>query len=95
MYLYGGLHVNLTGGSVPIDDLWSYNIGTDTWTQLNITNPISPARASSAVVALNEGSPNNRILLFGGYYVQGGTTVVLSNDLWILEELTRKFISVQ
>jgi len=86
MYLYGGLHVNLEAGSVPLDDLWKYNIAEDQWTQLNITNGISPTRASSAVVALNNSV--NQILLFGGYYLQGGTTVVLANDLWILEEVS-------
>jgi len=76
----------LEAGSVPLDDLWKYNIAEDQWTQLNITNGISPTRASSAVVALNNSV--NQILLFGGYYLQGGTTVVLANDLWILEEVS-------
>jgi len=90
MYLYGGLHVDLVAGSTPTEDLWTYNIVTDTWVLQNITNSIGQARVSSAVVALNTGSANNRILLFGGYYISGSTAVIL-NDLWILEQLARTY----
>lgn len=90
MYLYGGGYQSPLGTiQETLQDLWTYNIVTDTWVQQTITNQISPARYASAVAALNN-QPQKRILVFSGYYVSGASYSFTGNDLWILEEVSGK-----
>ena len=81
MYLYGGLDNN---GNI-LQDLWKYNISTDTWTQMTLSGSISPAPVGCAVEALSE-SATKRILVYGGWYYVKGFKQQPSNDLWLLQE---------
>jgi len=83
MYVYGGV-----ADGTFLSDLWKYDIATNTWSQMTVTNTITPARAGSAVQALSQ-SAKKRIVVFAGYYLGGpigATTVLTGNDLWVLEE---------
>jgi len=56
-----------------LDDLWEYNITTDTWTQLS-SGP--SARYDHTITYYNNGS-GNKMLLFGGYDKSNAL-----NELW-------------
>jgi len=69
MLVFGGY----TGASW-VNDLWSYNISSNTWVQLNPPNPLPSARAGHTAVYV---SSSNSMLVFGGY--NGASWL---NDLW-------------
>lgn len=86
MYLYGGESLPLAF----LDDLWKYDITTDTWTQMTVVGNISPTRIGSAVEALSQ-SATKRIVVFAGSYANfsdplNPVIVFPGNDLWMLEE---------
>lgn len=77
--LYGGL--TLTGS---LDDLWEYDIVTDSWTQLNISTPIAQPRLGATVAGFVSPSTNlRRIVMFGGSYavVSGSNYSIVSRYL--------------
>ena len=51
MYIYGG-----EGENGALDDLWSYNVTTNTWQQEEISGPRPPARHGQATTQLPTGS---------------------------------------
>jgi len=81
MYLYGGLDNN---GNI-LQDLWKYNISTNSWTQMTLSGSISPAPIGCAVEALSQ-SATKRILVYGGWHYNSKFKQVLTNDLWLLQE---------
>lgn len=79
-YMLGGQTV--LGGT--LSDLWRYDIRDDSWEELEITNAIDPPRFGSAVAALSH-TPTRGILVFSGWYVDGGA-VSAGADLWLLSQ---------
>ena len=75
----------LFGGSVydlqPIDDTWSYDFNTNTWTEMN--PPMSPPARQYFSMAYD--SESDRVLLFGGGdYTHGSMSeyTILYDDTW-------------
>jgi hypothetical protein len=73
MIMYAGQN-----NSGPLDDIWSLDLDTNTWTQLNPTTKPS-ARYFSPVVY---DSKNNRATMFGGQGLLGFNAEVWAFDLW-------------
>ena len=67
------------GGSVLLQDVWSYNPNDNTWTQAPSNSP-PPARKEHTAVTLDDG----RILIFGGL-LQGGS---YDNNTWLYDPST-------
>lgn len=73
MIMYAGQN-----NSGPLDDIWSLDLDTNTWTQFNpVTKP--SARYFSPVVY---DSKNNRVTMFGGQGLIGFNAEVWVFDLW-------------
>jgi N-acetylneuraminic acid mutarotase len=69
MLIFGGYNGN------DLNDLWSYNISSNNWTQLTPSNsPPSPRDGHTAIYV----STLNSMFIFGGY----PTNAILLNDLW-------------
>jgi Galactose oxidase, central domain len=77
MLLFGGADSNET----PFDDLWAYEFGRDTWSELKPTGPRPTARAWHAMAFDNEAGV---LVLFGG----GATRAEYTNELWIFDPRT-------
>ena len=73
MYLYGGESANFFYE----EDLWKYNVSTNTWTRMVVTNNITLARSGSAVQALSQ-SAKKRIVVFAGSYIDSGGVTTLA-----------------
>lgn len=72
IYVYGGfIKYNATS------DVYEYNIATNEWVKLSITEPIPPPRSSHACAYSNAES----MIIYGGLGKDGD----LLNDLWILD----------
>ncbi len=77
MLLFGGADSSET----PLDDLWAYDIGRDTWSELKPTGPRPAARAWHSMAFDNEAGI---LVLFGG----GRTRAEYTNEVWTLDPLT-------
>ena len=68
------------------NDLWAFDINTDTWEQLQPQGEVPPARTNSAMVYDPTG---DRMILFGGNTSNDGLRFTPLNDTWILDLETR------
>jgi N-acetylneuraminic acid mutarotase len=75
--LFGGA----TSTETPFDDLWAYDLGRDTWSQLKPTGPRPTARAWHAMAFDEE---TGMLVLFGG----GRTRDAYTNEVWTLDPRT-------
>ncbi len=67
--LFGGF----TGTYAPLNDTWTFDYGTDTWT--NVTTPVHPSARGVAVMAYDPVA--DKAILFGGFSITG-----LVADTW-------------
>ncbi len=72
--LFGGA----TGSSHQFGDTWAYDFDLNTWTNMNPAGGPSPRSAH----AMTYDAVADRVILFGGVNVGGGTTFVELNDTW-------------
>ena len=77
MLLFGGA----TSGEAPFDDLWAYDLGRDSWSELRPTGPRPRARAWHAMAFDNEAGV---LVLFGG----GPSRAQYTNEVWIFDPRT-------
>ena len=77
MLLFGGANLAET----PFDDLWAYDLGRDTWSELKPTGPRPTARAWHAMAFDNEAGV---LVLFGG----GRTRDNYTNEVWTFDPRT-------
>lgn len=75
--LFGGADSNET----PFDDLWAYDLGRDTWSELKPTGARPTARAWHAMAFDNEAGV---LVLFGG----GPTRAEYTNEVWTFDPRT-------
>jgi hypothetical protein len=92
----GGGGFDATSNVGSINDLWKYNISSDTWTWVGGSNTISAhgvygtlgVAAASNIPGARGGSmiwvdsSNNRVWLFGGGGLDSAGTPGFLNDLW-------------
>jgi N-acetylneuraminic acid mutarotase len=95
-WLIGGGGFDSTGNVGDINDLWKYNISSDTWTWVGGSNTVSAhgvygtlgVAAANNIPGAREGSiiwfdsSNNRVWLFGGGGLDSAGTQGNLNDLW-------------
>jgi N-acetylneuraminic acid mutarotase len=63
-----------------LDDTWSYDLGTNTWTELKPAGPVPPARRWHSLVYDPLGG---RVILFGGEHWDGSSQEYTRlNDTW-------------
>jgi hypothetical protein len=71
LYIYGGRNVS------PLDDMWEFDLATETWREIHYTSSIYPGpRSEPYLVSLKSGE----ILLFGGNTKSGPVS-----DLWVFD----------
>lgn len=76
LLLHGGRTREGTSGTYTVfDDLWAFDMATDTWTQLAEGGP--PARSNHTMVVAGD-----RLILFGGNDSDDGLTFGPLSDLW-------------
>jgi N-acetylneuraminic acid mutarotase len=75
LLLFGGLRYE-GNQAVALDDLWSYDAGTNMWTQLHPTGT-GPQGNNSAPMVYDPGT--GKVILFGGYGLADGS---YPSDLW-------------
>ena len=86
MVLFGGRYRAGTSGSYTLyDDVWAFDLATETWAEVT-TSGIGPsARVNGSMVY---DSTMDRLLLFGGNQEPSGMSYDSLNDLWELDLTT-------
>jgi hypothetical protein len=69
IYIYGGRYIS------HLDDMWRYDLATQTWDEIHFSSSTSPGSRSEAYLIPLESS--RKLLLFGGNSKNGPAT-----DLW-------------
>jgi N-acetylneuraminic acid mutarotase len=90
-YDTGSDAIILFGGDTfegPLDDTWSFDTDTQTWTEIT-TDPRPPARAYSGAASVTDGE----VVLFGGVNELPGQEAVYG-DTWILDTATQTWTEV-
>ena len=82
-YLFGGRYraEGATGDYTMYNDLWAFDVNTDTWTQIPHAGDIPSARGNTAMVY---DDLNDRLVLFGGSTSASGLSFTPQNDTYIL-----------
>jgi hypothetical protein len=81
LYIYGGRNVS------PLDDMWEFDLATETWREIYYTSSISPnPRSEPYLISLNSG----QMLLFGGNTKSGPVS-----DLWMFDIENQYVRSIQ
>jgi hypothetical protein len=84
MVLFGGRQ-RMSGGFgsyVNFNDVWTFDLASDTWTQL-VTTGTAPSTRSSAIIQYD--APRHRVILFGGNSSTSGLTLTGLGDTWALD----------
>lgn len=81
LYVYGGRYES------PLEDMWEFDLNTETWREIHHTSSTSPGpRSDPQIVALD----NDKILLFGGNTKSGPVS-----DLWEFDIENQYVIYIQ
>jgi len=93
-YLFGGRFrpEGSQGDYTLFNDLWAFDVATDTWEELSPTGDIPPARTNTGLV-YDEG--HNRLILFGGSTSTSGLTFLPQNDTYYLDLATLVWVKVE
>ena len=84
MVLFGGRQ-RMSGGFgsyVNFNDVWTFDLATDTWSEVPTTGT-APSARSSAIVQYD--APRNRLIVFGGNNSTSGLTLTGLGDTWALD----------
>jgi hypothetical protein len=84
VYLFGGrFRQQMNSGSYTVfDDLWSFDVNTDTWSVLQTSGEPPNARSNTAMVYDHV---NDRVILFGGSTSTSGLNFSPLSDTYILD----------
>jgi N-acetylneuraminic acid mutarotase len=82
MIIFGGRDRMPTGGYVNFNDVWAYELATDTWSEIAATGDAPPPRSSAAIAY--DGAAN-RIVVFGGNTSADGLVLTGTNDMYALD----------
>ncbi|HAA53148.1 MAG TPA: hypothetical protein DCE42_00235 [Myxococcales bacterium] len=90
MYLFGGRYrAEAASGSYEMyNDLWAFDVNTDTWTEVQTTGNKPFARSNSAMVY---DEFNDRLVLFGGNTSPSGLAFNALDDTYTLDLKTKKW----
>lgn len=83
--LYGGRLRAGFGAYTNFNDVWAFDLGTDTWEEIATTGE-PPTPASTPVVAYDE--INDRLIVFGGNVSEEGLTLTGTDELHALDLAT-------
>ena len=81
-----------SGNYTLFNDLWAFDVNTDTWTQLPTMGDTPSARGNSAMLY---DDINDRVLLFGGSTSPNGLSFAPQNDLYRLDLDTNTWTRIQ
>ena len=85
IYLFGGRfrpEEQMTGLYTMFNDIWAFDVNTDTWTQLETTGDGPSARGNTAMVY---DDINDRLVLFGGSTSPNGLNFTPQADTYFLD----------
>jgi hypothetical protein len=86
MLLFGGrTRAGTTGLYTNFNDVWAFDLATDTWNEITTTG--TPPSARSSAVAVYD-APRDRLIVFGGNTSTDGATYVATNDVMELDLAT-------
>ena len=91
MYVHGGRSREGTSGTYTLyDDLWSYDLATDAWTQVETTGGGPSARSMHGAVVVGD-----HLVVFGGSTSPSGLSYAPQDDVWVLDTQTRVWTEME
>lgn len=94
IYLFGGRFrpEGASGSYQLFNDLWSFDVNTDTWTEIQAKGSTPSPRSNSYMVY---DANNDQVILFGGNVSTSGLRFIPLNDTYILSLDTMTWTKVQ
>lgn len=94
MLIFGGRYRpagQSSGGYTLYNDLWAFDINTDTWVELEDSGQVPSARTNTAMVY---DDLNDRVILFGGNTSTSGLRFTPHNDTYVLDLDSHEWLRV-
>jgi hypothetical protein len=92
MLFFGGRTREGLGSYTNYDDVWAFDLATDTWTQLE-TSGTGPSPRSSAVAVYDEA--RDRLIVMGGNVSTSGLTLTGADDTHALDLATGEWTAIE
>lgn len=93
IYMFGGRYrpENNSGNYVLFNDMWAFDVNTDTWKELKIGGEVPSPRSNAKMVY---DPTNDRLILFGGNASANGLQFITLSDTYILPLKDQKWYRV-